>query len=106
MDMDWVKFGWQGVSMELPANWELGGLSGDYNNGYVRMDDEDMPRMELKWSKSKEKKPDLQKILDRKRKGPHETIIVVHDTNCGGLGRRRFKASVASQNHPARSGGR
>ena len=50
--------------MELPANWELGGLSGDYNNGYIRMDDEDMPRMELKWSKSKEKKPDLQKILD------------------------------------------
>ena len=62
--MDWVKFGWQGVTMELPANWELGGLSGDYNNGYVRMDDEDMPRMELKWSKTKEKDPDLQKILD------------------------------------------
>jgi len=50
--------------MELPANWEFGGLSGDYDNGYVRMDDEDMPRMELKWSRSKEKKPDLHKILD------------------------------------------
>ena len=50
--------------MELPAHWELGGLSGDYNNGYIRMDDENMPRMELKWSKSKEKKPDLQKVLD------------------------------------------
>lgn len=50
--------------MELPANWEFGGLSGDYSNGYVRMDDENMPRMELKWSKTKEKKPDLNKILD------------------------------------------
>ena len=50
--------------MELPANWEFGGLSGDYDNGYVRMDDENMPRMELKWSKSKGKNPDLQKILD------------------------------------------
>ncbi len=64
MDTDWVKFGWQGITMELPADWELGGLSGDYNSGYIRMDDENMPRMELKWSKSKEKKPDLQKILD------------------------------------------
>ena len=50
--------------MELPADWEFGGLSGDYDNGYIRMDDESMPRMELKWSKSKEKKPDLHKILD------------------------------------------
>lgn len=62
--MDLVRFGWQGITMELPANWEFGGLSGDYDNGYVRMDDENMPRMELKWSKSKEKKPDLHKILD------------------------------------------
>lgn len=62
--MDFVRFGWQGITMELPADWEFGGLSGDYDSGYVRMDDENMPRMELKWSKSKEKKPDLNKILD------------------------------------------
>ena len=62
--MDFVKSGWQGITMELPADWEFGGLSGDYDNGYIRMDDENMPRMELKWSRSKEKKPDLNKILD------------------------------------------
>jgi hypothetical protein len=67
--MDFVKFGWQGITMELPVNWEFGGLSGDYDNGYIRMDDENMPRMELKWSRSKEKKPDLQKILDAYFKG-------------------------------------
>ena len=50
--------------MELPSDWEFGGLSGDYDDGYIRMDDEDMPRMELKWSKSKDKNPDLHKILD------------------------------------------
>jgi len=50
--------------VDIPANWELGGLSGDYDNGYIRMDDEEIPRMELKWSKSKEKKPNLHKILD------------------------------------------
>ena len=64
-----TKFGWQGITMELPEDWEFGGLSGDYDNGYIRMDDDTMPRMELKWTKSKQKKPDLQKILDEYFKG-------------------------------------
>ena len=86
--MDWVKFGWQGITAELPADWEFGGLSGDYDNGYVRMDDENMPRMELKWSRSKEKKPDLHKILDayfksmRKRLGTSATDLrIKRDVN-------------------------
>ncbi len=74
--------------MELPVNWEFGGLSGDYNNGYVRMDDENMPRMELKWSKTKEKDPDLHKILDayfksmKKRMGASTSgLKIKRDTN-------------------------
>ncbi|MGB9596817.1 MAG: hypothetical protein ACPL7B_11095, partial [Candidatus Poribacteria bacterium] len=67
--MDFVRFGWQGITMEIPSNWELSALSGDYDNGYIRMDDENSPRMELKWSKLREKKPDLQKILDEYFKG-------------------------------------
>lgn len=67
--MEFVKFGWQGITMEVPPNWELSALSGDYDNGYIRMDDESSSRMELKWSKTKEKKPDLQKILDEYFKG-------------------------------------
>ncbi|MBD3184218.1 hypothetical protein GF312_18175 [Candidatus Poribacteria bacterium] len=86
--MNWVKFGWQGISMELPSDWEFGGLSGDYDNGYVRMDDEEMPRMELKWSKSKEKDPDLHKILDsyfksmkKRLGGTAEGLKIKRDTN-------------------------
>jgi len=60
--------------MELPSTWELSALSGDYDNGYIRMDDENSPRMELKWSKSKEKKPDLQKILDEYFKGMRKRL--------------------------------
>jgi len=69
--------------MELPANWELGGLSGDYSNGYIRMDDENIPRIELKWSKTKGKKPDLHKILDayfktmKKRMGPGASLLSI-----------------------------
>lgn len=72
--MEFVKFGWQGITMELPSNWEFGALSGDYDNGYIRMDDENVPRMELKWTKSKEKKPDLQKILDEYFKGMRKRL--------------------------------
>jgi hypothetical protein len=72
--MDFVKFGWQGIRMEIPSTWELSALSGDYDNGYIRMDDENSPRMELKWSKLKDKKPDLQKILDEYFKGMRKRL--------------------------------
>lgn len=62
--MDWMTFGWAGIRLEIPTNWELSGLSGDDKEGYLRLDDEDMPRLELKWAKSKRKKPDLHKVLD------------------------------------------
>ena len=64
MDVNWIKFGWQGIAVEIPEDWELSGLSGDFSNGYIRLDDAQMPRLEIKWSKSKRKKPDLHKVLD------------------------------------------
>ena len=62
--MEWTTFGWSGITVEIPTEWELAGLSGDDKSGYLRLDDSDMPRLELKWSESKRKKPDLQRILD------------------------------------------
>ncbi|MBM3241112.1 hypothetical protein FJZ31_32925 [Candidatus Poribacteria bacterium] len=62
--MNWTKFGWQGLTVEIPDNWEIGGLSGDYKSGYLRLDDGEIPRLELKWSKARGKNPDLQKVLD------------------------------------------
>jgi len=81
--MNLTKFGWQGLTVEIPEDWEMGGLSGDYKSGYLRLDDGDIPRLELKWSKAKRKKPDLQKVLDEyfklvrkdfKKKGPSLNI--------------------------------
>jgi len=62
--MDWTLFGWAGIQLEIPTTWELSGISGDEKNGYLRLDDADMPRLELKWAKSRKKKPDLHKTLD------------------------------------------
>lgn len=43
------------MSMDVPADWELGAASGDAESGYVRLDDNDMVRLEMRWEKSKGK---------------------------------------------------
>ncbi len=62
--MDWTVFGWAGIQLEIPATWELSGLSGDQKTGYLRLDDGEMPRLELKWAHTRRKKPDLHATLD------------------------------------------
>ncbi len=62
--MEWTLFGWAGIQLEIPTTWEISGISGDEKNGYLRLDDADMPRLELKWAKSRKKKPDLHATLD------------------------------------------
>lgn len=62
--MDWTFFGWAGIQLEIPTTWELSGLSGDEKTGYLRLDDADMPRLELKWAHTRRKKPDLHATLD------------------------------------------
>ena len=62
--MDWTVFGWAGIQLEIPTTWELSGLSGDQKTGYLRLDDADMPRLELKWAHTRRKKPDLHATLD------------------------------------------
>jgi len=47
---EWVWFGWQGISGLVPPEWNLGAIGGDYRQGYLRLDDSDHPRLELKWS--------------------------------------------------------
>jgi len=62
--MNWTVFGWAGIELEVPTTWELSGLSGDQKTGYLRLDDGDMPRLELKWAHTRRKKPDLHATLD------------------------------------------
>lgn len=62
--MDWTVFGWAGIQLEIPKTWELSGLSGDQKTGYLRLDDAEMPRLELKWAHTRRKKPDLHATLD------------------------------------------
>lgn len=42
-------FGWQGLTITLPENWNLAQFGGTHFKGQVRIDDEDGPRLELSW---------------------------------------------------------
>lgn len=44
-------FGWQGLTAVMPAAWNLAHFGGDAANGNIRIDDEEGPRLELRWQK-------------------------------------------------------
>jgi len=61
---DMVLSGWQGITVETPPNWNIGAISGDASGGYVRYDDDEMPRLEIKWSSDKGF-VDLNTVIDK-----------------------------------------
>ncbi len=42
--------GWDGVTVQVPADWSLASVTADEKDGYLRADDGDMPRLEIKWA--------------------------------------------------------
>ena len=42
-------FGWQGIRLSVPEDWELGRVDGDAASGYARLDDSEMVRAEIEW---------------------------------------------------------
>jgi len=52
-DITWTTLGWQGIHCEIPEDWSLSVIQGDGRAGYVRLDDEDMVRMELRWQEQR-----------------------------------------------------
>jgi hypothetical protein len=41
--------GWQGLTLTIPENWNLGQFGGTHRKGQIRVDDEDGPRLEISW---------------------------------------------------------
>jgi hypothetical protein len=42
-------FGWQGLTATVPETWNLGHFGGTARQGQIRIDDEDGPRLEIRW---------------------------------------------------------
>jgi hypothetical protein len=47
--VQWSDFGWQGIRLKVPENWNLGKIDGDYKSGYARLDDDQIVRAEVEW---------------------------------------------------------
>jgi hypothetical protein len=87
---DRTAIGWHGISVMVPAEWALGGVGGDRKAGHLRVDDQLMPRLQVKWSHARlaleRKRDEYAKRLEfGKRKRP--TGIEV-DTEVRFLSRR------------------
>jgi len=62
---NWVRVGWQGLTMFLPDDWNIGAIGGEKAQGYLRYDDPDMPRLEIKWADAGTTFVDLNKVVDK-----------------------------------------
>jgi len=69
---DWVDFGWQGVRLRVPGEWSLGKVDGNYKNGYARLDDAAVVRLEVEW---REAPP------ARRRRLPIEDLVTKYLSN-------------------------
>lgn len=56
--------GWQGLTVTLPADWNLASFGGDATKGDLRVNDADGPRLELRWEKPP-KEIDLERSVEQ-----------------------------------------
>ena len=61
---DWKPFAWEGMQLTVPADWELGAVSGDGRKGTFRLDDERLARLEAHWEVGRPQ-TDLAPIAER-----------------------------------------
>jgi hypothetical protein len=60
----WTTVGWHNIFLEAPEDWAIGALSGDVSTGYLRLDDAEMPRVEIRWESSKSSEP-IDRVVER-----------------------------------------
>lgn len=60
----WAEVGWQGINFPVPEDWHLARVQGDRDKGYLRIDDDERARMELRWEKSPRRRPKFSLLAD------------------------------------------
>ncbi len=93
---EWTVRAWEGVLLHVPADWDIAAISGDRNQGYMRLDDtENMPRVEVKWQKrsgfvSIESVVDgyLKDLTKKRKKGEPE---IETDRDCAVVSKRQMR---------------
>jgi hypothetical protein len=78
----WTVVAWQGLTIGVPQDWNIGAIGGEGDEGYLRIDSTVMPRVEIKWAKP-QGSVDIKRIVDkyltevsrsRKRNAPEVTV--------------------------------
>jgi hypothetical protein len=59
----WSRFGWQGITLDVPAGWDLRRFDGSRKSGYARLADDEAIRIELRWDRPR--RGDFEKIAER-----------------------------------------
>jgi hypothetical protein len=87
--------GWHGITAEVPEGWELAAITTETDGGYIRYDDESMPRLEIKWSKQSGF-VDLNRVLDKyladiekQRKKAGGELVIERDITLLSKGKRK-----------------
>ena len=66
MPGNWTDFGWQGIRLRVPEDWNLGKVDGDYKSGYARLDDAEIVRAEIEWrGGNRSKSASATQLVDR-----------------------------------------
>lgn len=93
--------GWQGFTAVLPENWNPAKFGGNRLAGDLRVDDEDGPRLELRWEESKghvniEKTvADFLKRLEKDAKKRNQPFTIIEDVRLVSRG-RKHKEQITS----------
>ena len=64
-----ATFGWQGITLQVPADWNLGRVDGNYQSGYARLDDAEIVRAEIEWREGKARQFPVEQLVDRYLEG-------------------------------------
>ncbi len=81
----WHLVGWDGITAQVPADWNIAAITHEPDGGYLRLDDTNQPRVEIKWSVPKgfidleETVDKYLKQLQRSRKRDQPAIEVDRD---------------------------
>ena len=60
---NYTHFGWQGLEFDVPEDWNIAVVQGEFESGYIRLDDDAMVRVELKWE-GRRNRLTLGKVVD------------------------------------------
>jgi len=95
----WHRLGWQGIELSVPEEWNIGGIGGGREDGYLRVQDAELPRVEVKWG-AVEGFVDIQATVNgyikklRQDKKAGKDIEI--DTNASVVSKRKMKKKALS----------